>query len=82
MDKDAVYIIYIYIYERYSFIKNNMYPKTWMGLGGIMISEISQIEKAKYCDFIYMLNVKKQNKWTNKAKQSKAYRYKEQTGGY
>lgn len=33
-----------------------------MGLGGIMISEISQIEKAKYCDFIYMLNVKKQNK--------------------
>lgn len=53
-----------------------------MGLGGIMISEISQIEKAKYCDFIYMLNVKKQNKWTNKAKQSKAYRYKEQTGGY
>ena len=50
-----VYIyIYIHIYkiEYYAVIKKNVILKfatTWMDLEGIMLSEISQTEKDKYC---------------------------------
>ena len=50
---------------------------TWMGLEGIMLSEISQTEKYKY---LYV-GSKKQNKWTNITKEKQSYRYREQTGG-
>ena len=44
--------VYIYIYEFYSAIKKNeILPlvTTWMNLEGIMLNEISQTEKGKYC---------------------------------
>ena len=48
--------IYIYIYthtmEYYSDIKNNKilpFATTWMDLEGIILSEIGQTEKDKYC---------------------------------
>ena len=43
---------YIYIMEFYPAIKNNEvrpFATTWVYLEGIMLSEISQIEKEKYC---------------------------------
>ena len=41
---------YTYAVEYYSAIKNEILPfaTTWMDLEGIMLSEISQIEKNKY----------------------------------
>ena len=44
--------IYIYIMEYYSIIKNNEilpFATTWMDLENIILSEISQTEKSKYC---------------------------------
>ena len=45
MDKDVIYI-YILVIK-----KNKILPfgATWMDLEGIMLNEISQIEKDKYC---------------------------------
>ena len=43
--------VYIDIVEYYSAIKKNEilpFAATWMGLEGIMLSEISQTEKGKY----------------------------------
>ena len=43
---------YIYTVEYYSAIKKNEimpFAATWMDLEGIMLSEISQTEKDKYC---------------------------------
>ena len=45
-------ICYIYTIEYYSAIKRNEtlpFAATWMDLEGIMLSEISQTEKDKYC---------------------------------
>ena len=41
---------YIYV-EYYSVMRKNIVPfeTTWMDLEGIMLSEISQIRKRKYC---------------------------------
>ena len=50
MDKEAV--VYIYTMKYYSAIKKNeILPSaaTWMDLQGIVLSEISQTEKEKYC---------------------------------
>jgi len=49
---------YIYMIEYYSAIKRNKilpFATTWMDLEGIMLSEIYQTEKDKYCviSFIY-----------------------------
>ena len=49
MDKETWYL---YTMEYFSaIIKNEIMPfaATWMDLGGIMLSEISQTEKEKYC---------------------------------
>ena len=43
---------YIYTMEYYSAIKMNEilpFAATWMDLEGIMLSELSQTEKDKYC---------------------------------
>ena len=43
---------YIYTMEYYSAIKKNEimpFAATWMDLGNIILSEISQTEKGKYC---------------------------------
>ena len=43
---------YIYTMEYYSYIKKNEilpFTATWMNLEGIMLSEINQTEKDKYC---------------------------------
>ena len=43
---------YIYTMEYYSAIKKNEilpFAATWMDLAGIMLSDISQTEKDKYC---------------------------------
>ena len=45
-------IWYIYTMEYYSAIKKNAiltFAATWMDLEGIMLTEISQTEKDKYC---------------------------------
>ena len=52
---------YIYTVEYYSAIKKNeMMPfaATWMELEIIILSEVSQIEKEKDHDIIYMWNLK------------------------
>ena len=48
-DKEDVVYIYIYTMEYYSAIKKNEvlpFSATWMDLEGIMLSEMSQTEKA------------------------------------
>ena len=50
MDKEDV--VHLYIMEYYSAIKKKeilTFAVTWMDLEGIMLSEISQREKDKYC---------------------------------
>ena len=45
-------MVYIYAMEYYSAIKKNEtlpFATTWMDLEDIMLSEISQTEKDKYC---------------------------------
>ena len=43
--------VYTYVQEYYAAIKNEILPfvTTWMELEGIMLNEISQSEKDKYC---------------------------------
>ena len=52
MDKEDVHThTYTHTMEYYSAIKKNeilSFAATWMGLEGIMLSEISQTEKDKY----------------------------------
>ena len=51
MDKEDVVYIYTHTIEYYSAIKKNEilpFATTWMELEGIMLSEISQLEKDKY----------------------------------
>ena len=45
-------MVYLYAMEYYSAIKKNeilLFAATWMDLEGIMLNEISQTEKDKYC---------------------------------
>ena len=45
---------------------------TWTDLEGIIIlGEISQTEKDKYCIILLYVESKKQNQWTNKKSQTK-----------
>ena len=45
--------------EYYSAIKNEILPfaVAWMDLEGIMLSEISQTEKGKYCIISFMCGI-------------------------
>ena len=70
----------MYTMEYYSAVKQNEilpYATTWMDLGGILLSEISQAKKDK--NHLYV-EPKNQNKGTNKTKQKQTHRYREQTG--
>ena len=56
------------------------FATTWMDLNGIMLSEISQTEKDKYC--IISLTWTLKTKQTNKnPKKTQAHRYREQIDG-
>ena len=51
----------IYIQEYYSAIKKNEilpFAARWMDLEGIMLSEVSQMEKNKYCMILLILESK------------------------
>ena len=53
-----------------------------MDLEGIMLSEISQIEKDKYCMISLICGIYKYNKVVNITKKKQTHRYREQTRGY
>ena len=70
--------------EYYSAIKMDKilpFATTWMDLEGIVLSEISQTEKHKYCMKSHVES-KKCNKLMNKTKRKETYRYGEQASGY
>ena len=61
--------VYIYTMEYYSAIKRKILPfvATWMDLDGIMLSEINQTEKDKYCITSFTWNLKNTaNKYNEK----------------
>ena len=65
--------------EYYSAIKKNEilpFAAAWMNLEGIMLSEISQTEKDKYCMISLICEI------VNKTKKKRTHRYREQTSGY
>ena len=71
--------------EYYSAIKKNEilpFAATWMDLEGIILSEISQTEKDKYCMISHIWNLIKHNKLVNITKKKQTHRYREQTSGY
>ena len=58
----CIYMMYIHTHtmEYYSAIKNEeilALATTWMNLEGIILSEISQIEKDKYCTISLILEI-------------------------
>ena len=74
-----------YIMEYYSAIqKKEILPfaATWMDLEGIMLNEISQTEKDKYCMIWLNVESKKYNKLVNITKKKHTHRYRKQTSGY
>ena len=57
MDKD---VLHKYTMEYYSAIKKNeilLFVITWMDLEGVMLSEISQMEKDKYCVISFICGI-------------------------
>ena len=64
--------------------KNEILPfaATWMDFENIMLTEISQTEKDKYCMILLICGIWKYNKVMNKTKKKLTYRYREQTSGY
>ena len=74
----------VYIDNKMLGIKKNeilLLATTWMDLEGIMLDEISQRKKDKYCMISLYVESKKQNKWINITKQKQSNRYRGQTGG-
>ena len=70
--------------EYYSAIKKNeilSFVTTWIDLKSIILSEITQRKTNTVCFHLYMES-KKQDKWTNIAKQKETHRYREQTSSY
>ena len=63
----------MYIYMKYYLAtKNEILPfMTWMDLEGIMLNEISQMEKDKTIWFNLKVESKKQNKQQNRVTESK-----------
>ena len=51
---------FMYTMEYSSAIRNDKYPpfaSTWMELEGIMLSEVSQLEKGKHCMFSFIWGI-------------------------
>ena len=70
--------------EYYWSIKNNEilpFATTWMDLE-IILSEISETEKDKYCMISHILESKKYNQLVNITKRKQTHRYGEQISGY
>ena len=56
--------MYIYTVEYYSTIKRNKigsFVETWMDLGSVIQSDVSQKEKNKYCMLTHIYGIKKKN---------------------
>ena len=71
---------YIYTMEYYSAIRKNEilpFAAMWMDLEGIMLSEISQTEKNKYCMISLNVESKKYNKPVSITKKEQTHRYRE-----
>ena len=84
MDKEDITHKHIHTMEYYSAIKNNeilSFAATWMDLEGIILSEISQIEKGKYC-MISLVQCKTYNKVVKITEKQQTHRYREQMSGY
>ena len=50
----------MYTMEYYSAIRNDKYPpfaSTWMELEGIILSDVSQLEKDKHCMFSFIWGI-------------------------
>ena len=68
---------YIYTMEYYSAIKKNKslpFAATWMDLESTMLSEISQIEKEKYCMISPICGIQNHNKLMNTTKKKQTHR--------
>ena len=81
-DEETEKLWCIYTVEYYSTIKKNKILPSWMDLEGIMLSEISQTEKDKYCMISLIMESKKYSQLMNRTKKKETHRYKEQTSGY
>ena len=70
MDKEVVVHIYNAILFKYKKNKNLVICHNMDGPGGIMLSEVSQTEKDRLCDFTYTWNLKPEAKQMNKHKKT------------
>ena len=76
---------YVYTIEYYSAIKkseNLAFTTTQMDLEGIMLGEICQTEKDKYCMISLICGVQKLTQTRDYSKKETGLRYGEETGGY
>ena len=70
-------MVNIYTMKYYSAIKKHEilpFAATWMDLEAIMLSEISQTEKDKYCRIHLYVKSKKYNKLVNITKKKQTHR--------
>ena len=80
-------MLYTHTVEYYSAIENNEilpFETTWIDLEGIMLNEISQTEKEKYCIISIIYVIWNENKWTcnnSNNKTNQICKYREKTGG-
>ena len=83
VDERIKKIWYIYIMEYYSAIRKEILPfaTTWMELEGIILSEISQAEKAKYQVIFSYVKYKNKEK-TEGTEQEQTHRTQEWTNCY
>ena len=69
--------MYVYTVECYSAIKKNeilSFAITWMDLEGIVLNEINQIKKDKYCVLSLNMWNLKSKMYVTKQKQTQRYR--------
>ena len=70
--------------DYYSAVKKNgnlPFAATWIDLEGILLSEISQTEKNRYCMISLLCGIEKY-KLVNITKKKQTHKYREQTSGY
>ena len=76
---------YIYTMEYYSAIKNNQimpFAATWMDLEIVILSEVSQTGKDKYCMILLICGIKNMMQMNLFTKQKQTHRLRERTYGY